>query len=49
MPVKHVGFFFYHIPLQDFHSVMNIYIKLIYTGAEEGVEVVECTELDLIS
>ena len=31
-------------------SVMNIYInKLIYTGAEEGVEVVECTELDLIS
>ena len=28
---------------------MNIYIKLIYiyTGAEEGVEVVECTELDL--
>ena len=31
-------------------SVMNIYIsKLIYTGVEEGVEVVECTELDLIS
>ena len=29
---------------------MNIYInKLIYTGAEESVEVVECTELDLIS
>ena len=29
---------------------MNIYdSKLIYTGAEEGVEVVECTELDLIS
>ena len=29
---------------------MNIYInKLVYTGAEEGVEVVECTELDLIS
>ena len=29
---------------------MNIYInKLIYPGAEEGVEVVECTELDLIS
>ena len=31
-------------------SVMNIYVdKLIYTGAEEVVEVVECTELDLIS
>ena len=78
----HVGFYFYHIPLQDFFhthtyvllillyhlylaiylchscrtiklytsSVMNIYInKLIYTGAEEGVEVVECPELDLIS
>ena len=30
-------------------SVTNIYIKLIYTSAEEGVEVVECTELDLIS
>ena len=29
-------------------SVMNIYInKLVYTGAEEGVEVVECTEFDL--
>ena len=31
-------------------SVINIYInKLIYTGAEEGAEVVECTEFDLIS
>ena len=29
--------------------VMNIDIKLIYTGVEEGVEVVECTKLDLIS
>ena len=29
-------------------SVMNIDIKLIYTGAE-GVEVVECTEPDLKS
>ena len=29
---------------------MNIYInKLIYNGTEEGVEVVESTELDLIS
>ena len=28
-------------------SVMNIDIKLIYTGAEKGIEVVECTELDL--
>ena len=28
---------------------MNIYIKLTYTGAEEGVEFVECTELNLIS
>ena len=28
---------------------MNIYIKWIYNGAEEGIEVVECTELNLIS
>ena len=46
MPQKNL-----HVALLNYtaSSVMNIDINVIYTGAEEGVEVVECTELELIS
>ena len=81
IPVKHVGFFFYYISLQDLFShtyvllilyggiyatknsdvallnyipvqlytryITDYDIKLIYTGAEKGIEFVECTVLSL--
>ena len=39
-----------YIPVQLYTRYITVYdIKLIYTGAEKGLEFVECTELELIS
>ena len=39
-----------YISVQSYTRYITDYdIKLIYTGAEKGIEFVECTELELIS
>ena len=39
-----------YIPVQLYTRYITDYdIRLIYTGAEKGIEFVECTELELIS